>query len=143
MDSRCEADGWDGDETIRQASASCHSGRSHDRSGSAVVGLRHEGAWQRGSWRYAGRRARRDHGPDVPEAELAKFFQPFYRLGSVHARHTAGAGWGLAIAERAVRLHGGTIVAANTPGGGLLMTICIPVVPTNSSPREGGAAVAD
>jgi two-component system, OmpR family, sensor histidine kinase CpxA len=81
----------------------------------------------------------RDHGPGVPEKELANIFHPFYRLGPVHERHTGGAGLGLAIAERAVRFHGGTIAAANAPGGGLLMTICIPTVPTRSSPGEGGA----
>jgi two-component system, OmpR family, sensor histidine kinase CpxA len=85
----------------------------------------------------------RDHGPGVPEKELANIFHPFYRLGPAHERHTGGAGLGLAIAERAVRFHGGTIAAANAPGGGLLMTICIPTVPTSSSPGEGGATIED
>jgi two-component system, OmpR family, sensor histidine kinase CpxA len=85
----------------------------------------------------------RDHGPGVPEKELANIFHPFYRLGPAHERHTGGAGLGLAIAERAVRLHGGTIAAANAPGGGLLMTICIPTVPTSSSPGECGATIED
>jgi two-component system, OmpR family, sensor histidine kinase CpxA len=80
----------------------------------------------------------RDHGPGVPEKELANIFQPFHRLGPVHARHTGGAGLGLAIAERAVRLHGGTIVAANAPGGGLLMTICIPEADGERGPEEPG-----
>jgi signal transduction histidine kinase len=81
----------------------------------------------------------RDHGPGIPEKELANIFHPFYCLGLVHGRHTGGAGLGLAIAERAVRFHGGTIAAANAPGGGLLVTICIPTVPMSSSPGEGGA----
>jgi two-component system, OmpR family, sensor histidine kinase CpxA len=85
----------------------------------------------------------RDHGPGVPEKELANIFHPFYRLGPVHERHTGGTGLGLAIAERAVRIHGGTIAAANAPGGGLLMTICIPTVPTSSSPGEGEATIED
>jgi two-component system sensor histidine kinase CpxA len=76
----------------------------------------------------------RDHGPGIPEKELANIFHPFYRLAPVHERHTGGTGLGLAIAECAVRLHGGTIAAANAPGGGLLVTICIPAVPTRSSP---------
>jgi two-component system, OmpR family, sensor histidine kinase CpxA len=75
----------------------------------------------------------RDHGPGVPENELGHIFQSFYRLGRVHARHTGGAGLGLAIAERAVRLHGGTIAAVNAPGGGLLVTMCIPTVPMRSA----------
>jgi two-component system sensor histidine kinase CpxA len=85
----------------------------------------------------------RDHGAGVPEKELANIFHPFYRLGPVHVRHTGGAGLGLAIAECAVRIHGGTIAAANAPGGGLLVTICIPTVPTSSSPGEGGATIKD
>ena len=85
----------------------------------------------------------RDHGPGVPEKELANIFHPFYRLGPVHERHTGGAGLGLAIAERAVRFHGGTIAAANAPGGGLLMTIRIPTVRTSSSPGEGGTTIED
>jgi two-component system, OmpR family, sensor histidine kinase CpxA len=85
----------------------------------------------------------RDHGPGVPEKELPNIFHPFYRLAPVPERHTGGAGLGLAIAERAVRLHGGTIAAANAPGGGLLVTICIPTVPTSSYPREVGATLED
>jgi two-component system sensor histidine kinase CpxA len=76
----------------------------------------------------------RDHGPGVPEKELDNIFHPFHRLAPVHERHTGGAGLGLAIAERAVRLHGGTIAAVNASGGGLLVMIRIPTVPTRSSP---------
>jgi two-component system, OmpR family, sensor histidine kinase CpxA len=83
----------------------------------------------------------RDHGPGVPEKELPHIFHPFYRLAPVQERHTGGAGLGLAIAERAVHLHGGTIAAANAPGGGLLVTICLPTVPTNSHPEAGGATI--
>ena len=85
----------------------------------------------------------RDHGPGVPKNELANIFHPFYRLGPVHQRHNGGAGLGLAIAERAVRLHGGSIAVANAPGGGLLMTIRIPTVPTSPSPGAAGATMED
>ena len=60
-----------------------------------------------------------DHGPGIPEAELGRIFEPFYRLGNDGAK---GFGLGLAIAQLAVQAHGGTIRAANT-GSGLELTL--------------------
>ena len=71
----------------------------------------------------------RDHGPGVPSDEIPNLFRPFYRLDIARGRQTGGAGLGLAIAERAVRLHGGTITAANAPGGGLFVQIRMPATP--------------
>ena len=58
-----------------------------------------------------------DHGGGVPEDELANLFRPFYRVGEARERKTGGIGLGLAIAERAVRAHKGTITAQNMNGG--------------------------
>jgi len=66
----------------------------------------------------------RDHGMGVPEEELALIFKPFYRLAD--SRDSTGAGLGLAIAERIVRLHGGRIRAMNEAGGGLSVEIVLP-----------------
>lgn len=68
----------------------------------------------------------RDRGPGLPEAALLEVFRPFYRVADARDRGTGGAGLGLAIAERAVRLHGGTIRAENEPDGGLRVTIELP-----------------
>jgi two-component system sensor histidine kinase CpxA len=68
----------------------------------------------------------RDHGPGVPDAELQNLFRPFYRVANARERGTGGVGLGLAIADRAVRLHGGTVAAANAPGGGLVVKIRVP-----------------
>lgn len=68
----------------------------------------------------------RDYGEGVPEAELEKLFRPFYRVGEARERKTGGIGLGLAIAERAVRAHEGTIKAQNTENG-LLVEITLPV----------------
>ncbi|MEP6637220.1 MAG: ATP-binding protein, partial [Acidobacteriota bacterium] len=57
----------------------------------------------------------RDHGGGVPEAALAEIFQPFYRVDDARDRVAGGVGLGLAIAERAIRLHEGTVSAANAP----------------------------
>jgi len=58
-----------------------------------------------------------DHGGGVPEEELANLFRPFYRVGEDRTRKTGGIGLGLAIAERAVSAHKGTITATNYNGG--------------------------
>jgi two-component system sensor histidine kinase CpxA len=68
----------------------------------------------------------RDHGPGVPENELARIFQPFYRTETARSRDTGGTGLGLAIAQRAALVHGGSISAENEPGGGLAVEMWIP-----------------
>jgi two-component system sensor histidine kinase CpxA len=71
----------------------------------------------------------RDHGPGVPEAELEHIFEPFYRVSEARERTSGGVGLGLSIAERTVKLHGGTIRAANAQDG-LLITIELPLSAT-------------
>jgi two-component system sensor histidine kinase CpxA len=68
-----------------------------------------------------------DQGPGVPEESLGKLFKPFYRVEAARDRQTGGTGIGLAIAERAIKLHSGTIVAKNCPEGGLLIEITLPL----------------
>ena len=69
----------------------------------------------------------RDEGAGVPEAALEEIFRPFYRMDDARARATGGTGLGLAITERAVRLHGGTVKAANVHGGGFVVEIRLPL----------------
>jgi two-component system sensor histidine kinase CpxA len=69
-----------------------------------------------------------DSGPGVPNEDLEKILQPFYRLDDARNRQTGGAGLGLSIADRAVRLHGGQLRASNRPEGGLEVEIRIPAV---------------
>jgi two-component system sensor histidine kinase CpxA len=69
----------------------------------------------------------RDHGSGVPAEVLDKLFRPFYRVDEARDRNSGGTGLGLAIAERAVRLHGGTVEAANVATGGFAVTIVLPV----------------
>jgi len=68
-----------------------------------------------------------DHGPGVPEESLEKLFEPFYRVAAARDRQTGGTGIGLAIAERAIKLHSGTITAKNCSQGGLLIEITLPI----------------
>jgi len=69
----------------------------------------------------------RDYGPGVPENELINIFRPFYRVSDARDQQSGGVGLGLAITDRVVRLHGGSVSAANAAGGGLEVQIRIPV----------------
>jgi signal transduction histidine kinase len=69
----------------------------------------------------------RDHGPGVPEDALDKIWKPFYRVEGDRARNTGGTGLGLAITEQAINLHGGKVRAENHAGGGLLVTLELPI----------------
>jgi two-component system, OmpR family, sensor histidine kinase CpxA len=74
-----------------------------------------------------------DSGPGVPEDALDKLFRPFYRIDDARGRQTGGVGLGLAITDRAVRLHGGTIRVSNRPQGGLMVEIRLPISSTEVS----------
>jgi two-component system sensor histidine kinase CpxA len=69
----------------------------------------------------------RDKGTGVPEEAIDEIFRPFYRVEDARDRQTGGTGLGLAIAARAVRLHGGTIKAANASDGGLVVEMRLPI----------------
>jgi signal transduction histidine kinase len=61
----------------------------------------------------------RDRGPGIPEAELAKVMEPFYRLEASRNRDTGGTGLGLAIAQQLADSIGATLTLRNREGGGL------------------------
>jgi signal transduction histidine kinase len=69
----------------------------------------------------------RDYGPGVPDADLGKIFQPFYRVPSSDGSTANGTGLGLAITERIVRMHRGTVRAVNAPDGGLIIEMTLPL----------------
>src|SRR5947207_1953068 len=69
----------------------------------------------------------RDHGSGVPENALTEIFRPFYRVDDARDREAGGVGLGLAIAERAVQLHRGSVEATNASDGGLVVMITLPV----------------
>ena len=77
-----------------------------------------------------------DSGPGVPKDSLKKIFEPFYRLDDARNRQTGGAGLGLSIADRAVRLHGGQLRASNRKEGGLEVEIRIPAAPGFALPAH-------
>jgi two-component system sensor histidine kinase CpxA len=75
-----------------------------------------------------------DQGPGIPETELTRIFRPFYRVDYARSSATGGFGVGLAITERAVRLHGGRIRASNRPSGGASIVLLFPL--ETSAPME-------
>jgi signal transduction histidine kinase len=70
----------------------------------------------------------RDFGPGVPEDKIPSLGMPFYRVDPSRSNETGGTGVGLAIADRAVRLHGGSLALRNHPEGGLEVTLLLPIV---------------
>jgi two-component system sensor histidine kinase KdpD len=66
----------------------------------------------------------RDHGPGVPDELKLRMFEPFERLGDRTAGN--GVGLGLAVAKGFLEAMGGTIHAADTPGGGLTVQVSLP-----------------
>jgi signal transduction histidine kinase len=68
-----------------------------------------------------------DDGPGIPEAELVRVFQPFYRVEDSRGRETGGIGLGLAIALTVVQAHGGRLTLTNRPAGGLRACIILPI----------------
>jgi signal transduction histidine kinase len=83
----------------------------------------------------------RDEGPGVPQKDLALIFEPFYRVDAAREHRSAGGeGLGLAIAARAIGVHGGRIGAANAEGGGLIVSVSLPT--SVAAPGETPAAAA-
>jgi two-component system sensor histidine kinase CpxA len=74
-----------------------------------------------------------DTGPGIPEHELDSVVKPFYRADRSRHWQQEGSGIGLAIAERAARLHRGILGLRNKPDGGLLVEICLPFVPPGNT----------
>jgi signal transduction histidine kinase len=83
----------------------------------------------------------RDHGPGVPEKDLRLIFEPFYRVDAARDRAGGGEGLGLAIAARAIAVHGGSIEARNVADGGLEIAMRLPAL--QSRPNEASSAAAE
>jgi signal transduction histidine kinase len=66
----------------------------------------------------------KDHGIGIPSDDLPRLFQPFFR--SRNAASYAGTGLGLSLADRIVRLHGGSITVESQEGRGSIFTVHLP-----------------
>jgi two-component system, OmpR family, sensor histidine kinase KdpD len=75
-----------------------------------------------------------DHGPGVPDTGLKqRIFEPFQRFDD----RNAGVGLGLAVAKGFAEAMGGTIVAVDTPGGGLTIRVTLPVAHSEDRSKLG------
>ena len=79
-----------------------------------------------------------DEGPGIPEAELARVPEPFYRVEPSRSRETGGSGLGLTLARAAAQAHGGRLELENRAGGGLCARILLPATPAagEATPRR-------
>jgi two-component system OmpR family sensor kinase len=68
----------------------------------------------------------RDRGPGVPDSDLDRIFEPFYRVAESRDRDTGGEGIGLAITAQVLKAHGGSAKAANSQGGGFEVRLNLP-----------------
>lgn len=67
-----------------------------------------------------------DRGPGIPDVDLPRVFERFYRVERSRARNPGGTGLGLAIVKHLVGVHGGTVTASNRPGGGSSFVLTLP-----------------
>ncbi|MCZ8043341.1 MAG: ATP-binding protein [Beijerinckiaceae bacterium] len=68
-----------------------------------------------------------DDGPGIPQDQREDVFRPFFRLDEARNVDSGGTGLGLAIARDIARAHGGDIILADSPLGGLRATVRLPV----------------
>jgi protein-histidine pros-kinase len=68
----------------------------------------------------------RDRGPGIPDAELERVFEPFYRLEASRNPSTGGSGLGLSIARNLAQSMGGDVTLRNRAGGGLEAIVTLP-----------------
>ncbi|HEV3061306.1 MAG TPA: ATP-binding protein [Vicinamibacterales bacterium] len=73
-----------------------------------------------------------DEGPGIPDEDLGRVFERFYRVDKSRARDPGGTGLGLAIVRHLVELHGGSVRAENRPDGGAKFTMTLPLGPVDA-----------
>ncbi len=73
-----------------------------------------------------------DHGIGIPERDLGRIFERFYRVDRARARDTGGTGLGLAIVRHVAHNHGGQVSVTSKEGEGSTFTLLLPRGPTGS-----------
>ena len=64
-----------------------------------------------------------DNGPGIPAEDISRVFERFYRVDKARSRSAGGTGLGLSIVSDTVKKRGGSVEAANSPGGGAVFTV--------------------
>jgi signal transduction histidine kinase len=68
----------------------------------------------------------RDGGPGIAQDQMARVFEPFYRIETSRSRESGGTGLGLTIARNIAEQHGATVALSNHADGGLEVTLVVP-----------------
>jgi two-component system sensor histidine kinase SenX3 len=75
-----------------------------------------------------------DQGIGIPEHELERIFERFYRVDPARSRATGGTGLGLAIVKHVIQAHGGKVSVWSKEGGGSTFTLLLPMRPSRVLP---------
>ncbi|OOB92078.1 two-component sensor histidine kinase [Rathayibacter sp. VKM Ac-2630] len=84
-----------------------------------------------------------DQGIGIPEEDLDRVFERFYRVDQARSRHTGGTGLGLSIVKHAVQNHGGDVRVWSKPGRGSTFTIRLPEADPARTPFASSAPIGD
>ncbi|CAN7302704.1 ATP-binding protein [Phenylobacterium sp. LjRoot219] len=68
-----------------------------------------------------------DDGPGIPQSDIERVFEPFYRREPSRSRQTGGIGLGLAVVRSIARGHGGDVILLNRSAGGLIARVQLPL----------------
>jgi len=79
-----------------------------------------------------------DQGEGIPDSDLERVFERFYRVDQARARNTGGTGLGLSIVKHAIQNHGGDVRVWSQPGRGSTFTIRLPEAERITPPTERG-----
>lgn len=104
--------------------------RYTDRGGSIAIRMRQES--DRAILTVA------DTGAGIPQREIPRIFERFYRVDAARSRATGGTGLGLAIVKHAVEQHRGMVVVSSELGVGSVFTLNLPLAPPAPGSVEGG-----
>lgn len=77
-----------------------------------------------------------DQGVGIPEEELARVFERFYRVDQSRARHTGGSGLGLSIVKHVAGNHGGDVRVWSQLGRGSTFILRIPEAPSETESAD-------